>query len=185
VRTVDQTEIIPVPASAAGTPADPLWFAGRVPDYAVASAGPESDGVKETTVKYGSVVVNPRVFLPWLRKTLEAKGVKFVRIPTISSLGELHSHLGGTKPAVIVNASGGASATLTDVKDSEIITDRTHVVVVKSDFQDGFVRRGAGVYTYVFGRGDGTTVLGGVSEFLNVEENREAARADVRFLVAP
>ncbi|KAG7285754.1 hypothetical protein NEMBOFW57_008048 [Staphylotrichum longicolle] len=65
---------------------------------------------------------------------------------------------------VLINASGIASATLEDVKDSQLIVDRTHVVLVKSKFDGGYVHRGPGPYTYIFGRGDGTAVVGGVSE---------------------
>ncbi|KAL1840416.1 hypothetical protein VTJ49DRAFT_490 [Mycothermus thermophilus] len=183
VRSVEQTEIIPVPVPAPSGGYDPLWFAGRVPGYSVLSTSTASpDGTVATTVRYASVVVNPSKFLSWLRATLEAKGVEFVRIPSVSSLAELPQHIQGKKKAdlVVVNASGAASATLQDVLDDAVVTDRAHVCVVKSEFQGGFVCRGNGVYTYVFGRGDGTAVLGGVSEAVTAEAKPvEEVRADI------
>jgi hypothetical protein len=85
----------------------------------------------------------------------------------------------------LVNASGIASATLEDVRDSQLIMDRTHVVVVKSTFEGGYVHRGPGPYTYVFGRGDGTAVVGGVSEMpQNGATPRTQIHKDVSVLVA-
>ncbi|EAQ85425.1 predicted protein [Chaetomium globosum CBS 148.51] len=134
-----------------------LWYNGRVPGFEVLEEG--GDGV-EARVRFASVVLTPAVFLGWLRKRLVERGVKFERIGEIKALGEL-AHLGHD---VLVNASGGASRGLEDVRDAMVVTDRTYVTVVKSDFQEAFVHRGSGVYTYIFGRGDGTAVVGGVSE---------------------
>ncbi|KAK5652209.1 hypothetical protein OQA88_10706 [Cercophora sp. LCS_1] len=137
--------------------AEDLWSHGRVPEWEVLDAAEKGTQV---AVRYGSVVINPGVFLPWIRKRLEEQGVRFERIDTVESLSELE-RFGGE---VIVNSSGLASLTLEDVKDDKVIMDRTYVTVVKARFEGGFVRRGGGQYTYVFGRGDGTTVLGGISE---------------------
>jgi hypothetical protein len=135
-----------------------VWYNGRVPEFEVLNEGGENG--QEARVRFGSVVLTPAVFLLWLQRRLLERGVKFERVGEVKALGEL-AYLGHD---VLVNASGQASGVLEDVKDEKVITDRTYVAVVKSEFQQAFVHRGAGVYTYVFGRGDGTAVVGGVSE---------------------
>jgi hypothetical protein len=135
--------------------AEGVWFGGKVAGYEVLREG--SEGVM---VRYGSVVALPVIFLPWLRKRLEAEGVKFERIEGVKALGELK-----TRGAdVVINATGAGVMGLEDVKDGEMTVDRTHVTVVRSEFLGAYVHRGPGVYTYIFGRGDGTAVVGGTSE---------------------
>ncbi len=157
VRCVELTDLHDVGA----TSSDELWYHNRVPDYKLldSSSLPEAKR-SPVAVQYASIVLNPSVFLPWLRKQLESAGVRFQRIQTIKSLNEL-SYLGHD---ILINASGLASQSLSDVQDSNIITDRTYTILVKSNYKDAFVRRGAGEYVYIFGRGDGTAVLGGISE---------------------
>ena len=139
-----------------------VWYNGRVPEFEVLNegGGGEGGGGQEARVRFGSVVLTPAVFLVWLRRRLLARGVKFERVGEVKALREL----AGLGHDVLVNASGMASRVLEDVRDEMVVTDRTYVAVVKSDFQQAFVHRGAGVYTYIFGRGDGTAVVGGVSE---------------------
>lgn len=139
------------------TCAEGVWFRGEVPGYEVLK---EEEERGKAAVRYESVVLTPGVFLVWLRGELERAGVRFERIADVKALGELK----GRGHDVLVNASGTASATLEDVKDSQLVMDRTHVVLVKSRFEGGYVHRGPGPYTYIFGRGDGTVVVGGVSE---------------------
>ncbi|KAK0650025.1 hypothetical protein B0T16DRAFT_389967 [Cercophora newfieldiana] len=132
-----------------------LWSCNRVPGF---QELPAKEG--GLAVKYASIVVNPTNFLPWLRQQLEAAGVRFQRIPSIQALGDL-AHMGHD---VLVNASGAASQTLNDVQDNCIATDRTYTILIKSDYKDMFVRRSPGhAYFYVFGRHDGTAVIGGIS----------------------
>jgi hypothetical protein len=102
-------------------------------------------------VRYGSVVLTPGVFLPWLKRMLEEDGVRFEKVGEVASLGELM----GTwmEHDVLINASGLGSTKLQDVKDEKVVSDRTYVTVVKSDIKAAFVKRGVGVYTYIFGRG--------------------------------
>jgi len=164
VRCVKLTEIFP-PAVTCSDVTDThggVWFAGRVPDFEVLDQG---HGVVEgAKVRYGSVVLTPGVFLPWLRRKLEEDGVRFERLGEVGSLGELT----GIGDSVLINASGLGSAKLGDVRDEKVMSDRTYVTVVKSGFEEAFVKRGEGVYTYIFGRGDGTAVVGGVSEPVGV-----------------
>ncbi|KAK1753805.1 hypothetical protein QBC47DRAFT_347920 [Echria macrotheca] len=137
--------------------AEDLWSFGRLPGL-TAIPEPASLGTK-LAVRYPSVVVNPSVFLPWLHARLEQTGVRFERIGTVTALAEL-DRFGHD---VLVNASGLASLTLADVRDEHVVVDRTYTVLVKSEYKESFVRRGGGQYTYIFGRGDGTAVVGGIS----------------------
>ncbi|KAK4147311.1 uncharacterized protein C8A04DRAFT_9063 [Dichotomopilus funicola] len=158
VRSVTLTDVFgTIPASAGASRGVGVWFTGRVPGYEVLSSQGDDGPLK---VRYGSAVINPDVFLGWIRKQLEARGVRFERVAEIKALGDLK----GRGHDVLVNASGLASRTLEDVKDEAVIMDRTYVTVVKGHFDGAFVHRGEGVYTYMFGRGDGTVVVGGVSE---------------------
>ncbi len=155
-RIVELTDVFGPDLGAGEQTAQGVWFGGKVVGYEVLSEG------EEVMVRYGSVVLDPGVFLPWLRKMLEEDGIKFERIGEVKSLGEL-SERGHD---VLINASGVASMTLEDVRDEKLVMDRTHVTVVRSDFQSAYVHRGPGVYTYIFGRGDGTAVVGGLSELV-------------------
>lgn len=134
-----------------------VWYAHRVPGFELLHEGGDGDGAR---LQYDSVVLTPAVFLPWLREVLEGEGVKFERIEEVAALEDLK----GLEHDVLVNASGLASGLLKDVMDEKVVSDRTYVTVVRSRYEGAFVHRGDGVYTYIFGRGDGTAVVGGVSE---------------------
>lgn len=138
-----------------------FWGVGRVPGVEVVKC----EGGKGVEVRYPSVVASPEVLLPFLRARLEEQGVKFVR-GTVHELKELEK-FGGD---VVINACGAGAATLGGVRDGKMVEDRTYTVLVRSGFEGSFVRRGeGGRYTYVFGRGDGTVVVGGVSEGVGEE----------------
>ncbi|CAH0004483.1 unnamed protein product [Clonostachys byssicola] len=157
IRCSELTDLYEVGA----TSAKELWYHEMVPGYQELNPAQVPSGqAVDLAVKYNSFTLTPAVFLPWLRGRLEATGVAFQRIETISSLGAL-SYLGHD---ILINASGLASITLEDVQDEKIIIDRTYTAVVKSEYRQSFVRRGANGYTYIFGRHDGTAVLGGISE---------------------
>lgn len=157
--------------------AEELWYHDRVPGFQVLDPAEfPGDHKAAVAVKYTSFVLTPSIFLIWLRCRLEAAGVRFQRISTIQSLDEI-AHLGHD---VLINASGLASLTLTDVRDKSVIMDRTYTTLVKSDYDKIFVRRSATEYTYIFGRHDGTAVLGGISEPVDSESRSTAStRADV------
>jgi hypothetical protein len=172
-RCVELTDVFPDGVRADDTSPGGVWFSGRVPDFEVIHDGSDGKGAK---VKYGSVVLDPKVFLPWAWARLEARGVKFAMIDQVKALWEL----GCVGHDVLVNASGLASLTLPDVADEEVSMDRTYVCVVKSEYSSAYVKRGAGIYTYAFGRGDGTAVIGGVSDSpLDPPKQIEAVREDV------
>ncbi|KAI1332364.1 nucleotide-binding domain-containing protein [Xylariaceae sp. FL0255] len=176
IRLNELTDVYDVGASAVSD----LWFRDRLPNFEVLDASQFALKGEETqpavAVRYLSFALTPSVFLPWLRKRLEDSGVKFQRIDSVKSLAELE-HFGHN---VLINASGLASSTLDDIKDKQVITDRTYVTVVKSKYEEAFVRRCATEYTYIFGRHDGTAVLGGISEPVENEVQSSATiRADL------
>lgn len=169
VRISELTDVHDVGA----TQVEELWCHGRLPLEVLEPSQLPGGQTSPLAVRYSTFVLTPSVFLPWLRSQLEASGVKFQRIDTIGSLAELR-HL---EHDVLVNASGLASQSLTDVKDANVVTDRTYTILVKSKYEKSFVRRYATEYTYIFGRGDGTACLGGISEPVT---NEVRSSADVR-----
>lgn len=98
-------------------------------------------------------------FLPWLRKQLEETGVTFKRA-NVESLADLK----GMGHEVLINASGWGARFLKDVADQEVEQVRGQTVLVKTDYNKLFIRRGKD-YTYILPRGDGTAVLGGVKQY--------------------
>ncbi|KAK4222044.1 FAD dependent oxidoreductase [Podospora fimiseda] len=149
VRTALLTDIHEDP------PVNGIWYKNRVPGY---TESLNKDG--GITTKYESLVIDPSKFLVWLRTELEKQGTVFERVEKVESLSELS----GVATDVVINASGLGSRELIDVKDENVVGDRTYTVRVETEFKEMFVRRGkGGKYTYVFGRGDGTAVLGGIS----------------------
>ncbi|KAL2152875.1 hypothetical protein VTH82DRAFT_4030 [Thermothelomyces myriococcoides] len=174
-RIVQLTDCFP-PGVRASDPGGPIdWFARHVENFQILYEGGGHDENGGALVRYESVVISPAIFLPWLRQYLESMGVVFERIKPISALSALE----GRGHEVLINASGLANSTLGDVHDKLMIADRTWVVLVKSDYQDAFVRRDNGVYTYIFGRGDGTAVVGGVSELITNELKPTKTREEV------
>lgn len=154
-----------------------IWFRDKVPEFGVI---PDKERIPGTTVgfKYRTIVLTPMVFLPWLRSKLEATGVKFHRA-TVRSLDDLKA-MGHD---ILINAAGIGPLRLEDVKDTKVQEVRGQTVLVKSKFDKLFVRNGDN-YTYVFARGDGTTVLGGIKQFGSTEKQVDSdIRADVCALV--
>ncbi|WVQ83330.1 hypothetical protein IAT38_005469 [Cryptococcus sp. DSM 104549] len=152
-------------------------------DYQDAHANPDNEGLwytfmpnfrylKPEEIKHGvgsgmfytSIVVNPAVYLPWLRSQCESAGVTFIR-QDVTSL----RHASQLAPCdVIVNASGNGAKFLVDVNDETCQMVRGQVILVKSTAKEVHIRHGEN-YTYVLPRGDGTAILGGIKEFHDVE----------------
>ena len=105
-----------------------------------------------------SVVLTPAIFLPWLRRKLEAAGVKFVR-KNLRSLSELK----GFGHEVLVNATGFGAKFLGDVADQAVQQIRGQTVLVRTMHDKIFMRHGKD-YTYVIPRLDGTAILGGIKQ---------------------
>lgn len=137
------------------TPLTDVWYKDRVPGFRVMKKE-ELPVDAHFGVTYGSIIVTPVRFLPWIRQRLEANGVKFLRAD-IKSLSELQ----GMGHDVLINATGAGPKYLTDLKDDKVQEVRGQTVLVRSDYDKCWVRRGDD-YTYCLSRRDGTCVLGGI-----------------------
>lgn len=103
------------------------------------------------------MVCDPAIFLPWLRQTLESKGVRFIRrnLKSLSDVDDLGHD-------VLVNATGIGSEALSDVQDKEVQKIWGQTIICKSDYKKVFMRDDGGTYTYVIPRLDGTVIVGGI-----------------------
>ena len=119
-------------------------------------------------VKYNTLAMNPLILLPWLKKKLDDRGVRFVRAE-VSSFAEARK-LAGAK--VIVNASGVGAKNLAG--DEEVEPVRGQTMFVKTSFMELVMREGT-EYTYIIPRmGSGGVVMGGIkSDRLDAEVDVE------------
>ncbi|KAH8808564.1 putative FAD dependent oxidoreductase [Xylogone sp. PMI_703] len=144
-----------------------VWYKTLMPEFRYLDS---KDLPPETAagVKYKSLGINPIFFLPWIKKQLDAKGVKFIR-KEISSIEEARKLTGAR---VIVNASGVGAKSLAG--DEEVKPVRGQTMFVKTDFEELFIREGR-EYTYVIPRsGSGGVIMGGIkSDRLDTEVDVE------------
>ncbi|KAL2867608.1 FAD-dependent oxidoreductase [Aspergillus lucknowensis] len=139
------------------TPLEKIWYRDLMPEFRVMSPSELPEGAR-VGMSYKSVVITPAIFLPWLRKKLEASGVKFVR-KDIKSLSDMK----GFGHEVLVNATGFGARFLEDVADQNVQQIRGQTVLVKTGHDKIFMRHGKD-YTYVIPRLDGTAILGGIKQ---------------------
>ena len=120
------------------------------------------------------MAINPLVFLPWVKKELEAKGVRFIR-RTLSSIEEAKRI---TKSHIIVHASGLGAFHLANDKDVEGIRGQT--MFVETDFKGLRINQGSH-YTYVIPRMfSGGAIIGGVTQSgVQEREVDEKLRPDI------
>ncbi|KAM0236945.1 hypothetical protein ACHAP5_009231 [Fusarium lateritium] len=123
-----------------------------------------------------TIVLHPKIFLPWLKRNLENTGVEFKRI-NLSSLHEAR-HLDHD---VLINASGLGPKELLDVKDPNMLFLKGQTIIVKSDYSKSFMRDDGKDYTYAIPRLDGTVILGGIRDpdvsntDVNLEVDKDAS----------
>jgi glycine/D-amino acid oxidase-like deaminating enzyme len=130
------------------------WYKDLMPNYRVIPASELPSG---TTfgIKYTAIAMNPLILLPWLRKKLVAKNVKFIQAE-IKSIDEARSL---TRATTIVNASGVGAKTLAG--DESVKPVRGQTMFVETDFNELVMREGY-EYTYVIPRaGSGGVIMGG------------------------
>lgn len=145
-------------------PMEDVWYRNKVPGFRTMTKE-ELPADAHFGVTYGSIVLTPSQFLPWIRQRLEATGVKFMRA-NVKSLSELR----GIGHDVLINATGAGPKFLADVKDDKVQQVRGQTVLVKSSYDKCWVRRGDD-YTYCLSRGDGTCVLGGIKQYDDTTTN--------------
>lgn len=104
-------------------------------------------------------MLNPNIFLLWMRKSLESSGVKFKRL-NLDSLSDAR-HLGHD---VLINANGLGPRNLVDVKDPDMLFLRGQIIIVKSNYKKCLIRNDGKNYTYVISRLGGTVIMGGIRD---------------------
>lgn len=150
-----------------------VWYRYKVPNFRILTKDELPPGAG-FGVAYESIILTPAVFLPWLRRRLEASGVQFKRAH-VRALSDLR----GVGHDVLINATGIGPKYLKDVKDHMVLEVRGQTVLVKTDYEKTWIRRGKD-YTYCFARGDGTAVLGGIKQYgSKTKDVDESLRNDV------
>ncbi|KAJ0271084.1 hypothetical protein CBS470a_013319, partial [Colletotrichum nupharicola] len=156
VRRVDMYDLVD------GSSEDQVWYANKLPDYRVLSKDELPSGAS-FGMAYKSIIITPSTYLAWVRNRLEATGVKFQRL-SVNSLSDLR----GMGHDLLINCTGVGARYLTDVADLDMQEVRGQTILVKSDFNKIWIRRGKD-YTYALGRPDGTAILGGLKIFDSVD----------------
>ncbi|KAJ5403439.1 hypothetical protein N7509_003310 [Penicillium cosmopolitanum] len=134
-----------------------IWWQKFMPEFQFLSSDKLPTGAT-IGVTYKTVVVNPNVFLPWLKEKLENSGVSF-KTMNVKSLSDIQ-HMGHD---ILINATGVGSASLLDVQDKDIQMIRGQTIVIKHNYDKAMQRDDGVNYTYAIPRMDGTVILGGVS----------------------
>ncbi|KAF9890101.1 hypothetical protein FE257_006262 [Aspergillus nanangensis] len=151
-----------------------------LPEFRVLPAHVLPKGAKAGT-SYTTLVLNPSIFLPWLKQQLEGWGVEFRRMH-LNALSDA-SHL---RHDVLINATGIGSKFLSDIADQDVELVRGQTLIVKSDYQKMFMHDNGKDYTYAIPRMDGTVILGGIRQpdSTNPEVDLEISKDIVRRLNA-
>ncbi|KAJ5371412.1 nucleotide-binding domain-containing protein [Penicillium cataractarum] len=150
-----------------------IWYKTVVPRYRRILDNELPKGAK-VGFTYTSMTVNPTFFLPWIKKILEGRGVRFIR-KTLSSIEEARKITGSR---VIVHASGLGAFSLAGDKDVEAIRGQT--MFIKTDFDQLMMHQGSH-YTYVIPRMfTNGAIIGGVSQPGNSDRSvDEDLRSDI------
>ncbi|CZT07915.1 related to D-amino acid oxidase [Rhynchosporium agropyri] len=132
-----------------------LWYRSLMPDYRIVPLSALPANIKLGTT-YTTLAINPLLFLPWLKKRLVMKGIKFIRAE-VKSIEEARSIM---HSKVIINASGVGARVLAD--DEAVMPVRGQTMFVKTDFAELVMLEGS-EYTYVIPRaGSGGVIMGGI-----------------------
>ncbi|KAJ6007636.1 nucleotide-binding domain-containing protein [Penicillium herquei] len=152
VRQIEMTEVMEI-----GDPAK-VWYQGKVPGFRFLTPFELPPGAKWGT-KFQTVVITPPIFLPWYRKRLEQRGVRFKRT-YVKALRDLK----GLGHDVLINATAFGSRNLLDVEEKRIVSMRQqNIRIRKEGYNRLYIRRGVdGYYSTAFARGDGTIYIGGI-----------------------
>ncbi|KAH8888006.1 nucleotide-binding domain-containing protein [Thozetella sp. PMI_491] len=154
-------------------PMEKIWYRYKMPGFRVLSKD-ELPADAPFGVTYGSFILTPATFLPWMRSRLEANGVQFKRMH-VRALSDLR----GMGHDVLINATGVGARYLADVKDMQMQEVRGQTVLVKTNYDKIWIRRGKD-YTYCLPRGDGTAILGGIKQYGSaVKKVDEDLRGDI------
>lgn len=149
-----------------------VWYKTLVPNYKVMSKSELPSGIT-LGLKYTTLAMNPLLLLPWLKKELDARGVKFVRAE-VKSLDEARAI---AKSKLVVNASGVGARHL--ARDDSVKPVRGQTMFVKTDF-DQLVMLEGSEYTYIIPRAlSGGVIIGGVKSSRTDTEVDVALKSDI------
>lgn len=150
-----------------------IWYKTLVPKYRRLSTEELPQGAK-LGFNFLSMTVNPANYLPWVKKQLDSRGVRFIR-KEIDSI-ETARQLTGCK--IVVNASGLGAFDLAD--DKNVMPVRGQTMFVQTDIDYLMMWQGS-QYTYVIPRMyTGGAIVGGVSQEGNTDrEVDEQLRPDI------
>ncbi|KAJ5583479.1 hypothetical protein N7535_002099 [Penicillium sp. DV-2018c] len=133
-----------------------IWYKTLVPHYRLHKQTELPKGAK-LGFDFHTMAINPTVFLPWLKKELESRGVRFIRqeLESLDAVREI------TNCRIVVNASGLGALRLAG--DEDVVPVRGQTMFVKTDID--FLKLWQGShYTYVIPRMySGGAIIGGPS----------------------
>lgn len=120
------------------------------------------------------MTLNPTVFLPWIKKELETRGVRFIR-KELKSIEEAEKVTGC---GIVVHASGLGAFHLAG--DNDVVAIRGQTMFVETDFDELVMLQGS-QYSYIIPRMyTGGAIMGGVSQEGNLDRNvDENLRPDI------
>ncbi|PWY73046.1 nucleotide-binding domain-containing protein [Aspergillus heteromorphus CBS 117.55] len=134
-----------------------IWYKQLAPKYRRIPADQLPAGAT-LGFKYQSMTANPTYYLPWLKKRLDARGVRFIRA-AVSSIAEARQVTGAL---VIVNASGLGALDLAG--DADVVPVRGQTMLVQSDSHEVTMFQGSH-YSYAIPRMyTGGIIIGGVAQ---------------------
>lgn len=150
-----------------------IWYKSLVPQYRRIPTEDLPDGVK-LGFTFKTMTVNPAIFLPWIKKGLEARGVRFIR-KEVKDIEEA-KHISGCR--VVVHAPGLGASEL--VNDKDVVAVRGQTMFVETDFDELIMLQGS-QYTYIIPRMyTGGAIIGGVSQEGNLDRGvDESLRSNI------
>lgn len=149
------------------------WYRELVDDFRDLRQEELPDGVA-SGCEFGSVCINPALYLPWLVGQCRANGVTFHR-KTLAHISDArHLNIDGVKADIVVNATGLSARKLGGVMDTTMYPIRGQTVVVRNVAPYMAVESGTDdgedQATYLMTRAvGGGTILGGTSQVGNWE----------------
>lgn len=107
------------------------WYRGLVDDYRVLTQTELPEGIASGS-EFGSVCINPALYLPWLVGQCRANGVTFHRKTVAHVLGAQLLSADGVNADIIINATGLSAQKLGGVLDTTMYPIRGQTVVVRN-----------------------------------------------------
>lgn len=126
---------------------------------------------------YETLVTNPTLHIPYLKKKITELGGQFVQ-QRIESLQELYDMF--PEAQIFINASGWGSKLLSDVRDDKCFPERGQNVFFKTDDCNTMYFRNGNEYTYVIPRPQSHgVILGGVKQADNLYVNHRHSQYNI------